>query len=143
MPQLPKTKAKEVGNAESTAFEALPAGPYVAALKDCKVAPKEGPSGPYWIWEFEVGQPEEYAKRRLWVNTSLSEAADWKLKEVFDAFGADYDTDTDELINQVVLLQVSQRIIEQGSRKGDLGNNVDRVLPYDISADLEGQEELI
>lgn len=142
MPQLSKTQAKRVGAAEGGAFEVLPEGPYVCQLKDVRVAPKEGPAGPYWVWEFEVGQPEEHAKRKLWVNTSLSENADWKMKEMFDAFGAETDTDTDDLIGQVATLIVSQRIIEQGPRKGQTGNNVDQVLKWDEDYH-EGDDDLI
>lgn len=147
MPQLDKKTAKRVDDTEGSSFEAIPEGIYVALLKDCKVAPKEGPAGPYWTWEFEVADGpdggDEYTHRRLWVNTSLSENADWKMQEIFKAFGVGSNTDTDTLTNEVVRLVVSQRIIEQGARKGQMSNNVDQVLPWEPGPEDEGDDELI
>lgn len=129
MPKLPKATAKAVGEAESSSFDPLPEGPYVAKLTGVEV--REGQKGPYWSWEFSVVEPDDHENRKLWTNTSLSDSAAWKLKEVFEAFGVAADTDTDELIGQVVKLAVTQRVIEQGARAGDIGNNVDRVMAYD------------
>jgi hypothetical protein len=130
MAKLPKATAKAAAEAESGSFEALPAGPYIGKLT-AVVTDKEGPSGPYWVWEFEVVSPDEFANRKLWANTSLSDKAVWKLKEMFDAFGYTTDSDTDELIGEQVKLMVSQRVIASGTRSGEMGNNVDRVLSYD------------
>jgi hypothetical protein len=63
------------------------------------------------------------------VNTSLSDAADWKMKEMFEAFGVPADTDTDELLGKEIWLAVSQRVIEKGARMGETGNNVERAMP--------------
>lgn len=129
-PQLPKDKAKEVDETEPTAFEALPEGIYLGTLID--VESKEGPAGEYWSWKFGellgVEDEKKYPGHQ-WVNTSLSEAADWKMKEVFDGFGVPANTDTDELLSKQVWLVVSQRTIEKGSRMGEIGNNVERVMP--------------
>jgi hypothetical protein len=126
MPKLDKKTATRVGNAEGSSFEALPEGPYLARLREVTV--RDGNKGPYWSWEFEV-VGGEHDGRRLWVNTSLSENADWKMKEVFEAFGYSTDSDTDEMVGELVKLIVSQRIIERGARQGEVGNNVDTVMP--------------
>lgn len=137
MATLPKAVAKRVDAHEDDEFEALPAGVYVASLLEVD-ATKEGPKGPYWSWQFKV-EDEEYEGRRLFNNTSLSEKADFKMKETFDAFGVPSSTDTDELIGHVVKLAVSQQTIQGGSRDGQLGNQVDKLLKYD-SAD-DGDED--
>lgn len=128
MPKLGKQKAASVADQETSSFEALPEGVYICSLKQVEV--REGQKAPYWSWEFEVIQPDEHENRKLWVNTSLADNAEWKLKEVFEAFGVPTTTDTDELIGQVAKLIVTQRTIERGARAGEIGNNVDRVLPY-------------
>lgn len=131
MAKLPKKVAKAASEAESSSFDALPPGPYVAKLTQVITDRPDGPSGPYWVWEFDVVAPDEYANRKLWANTSLSDKASWKLKEMFDAFGYTTDTDTDDLISETVKLMVSQAPITKGTRAGEIGNNVDRVLAYD------------
>lgn len=126
MPKLDKTTANAVNSAESTDLTPLPASTYNARLQGVEV--REGQKAPYWSWEFKI-EDTDYNGRRIWVNTSLSTNAAWKMREVFDAFGADPDTDTDELCGQSVRLVVTQRAIETGNRAGQIGNNVDRVLP--------------
>lgn len=130
MAKLPKKVAAAADQAETGQFDALPAGPYAARLVEVKTD-GEGAAGPYWVWKFEVVTPTEFEGRNLWANTSLSEKALWKIKEMFDAFGYTTDSDTDDLINEVVKLIVVQRPIEKGSRAGQIGNNVDKVLPFD------------
>ena len=137
MAKLPKAVAKKAEEAESSSFEALPAGPYFGKLTSV-ATDKEGQAGPYWVWEFEVTSPDEHKGRKLWANTSLSDNAVWKLKEMFDAFGYTTDSDTDELIGETVKLIVSQRVIGSGARKGELGNNVDRVLSADGEDSVDG-----
>lgn len=125
--KLNKTIAKKVDQQEDRGeFEVLPAGIYECKLRE--VTAQDGQKAPYWKWEFEIVE-DEYKGRRLWLNTSLSEAALWKFKEVFKAFGVTPDTDTDELVDEHVMCVVSQSIIQAGSRKGEMGNNVDNVRP--------------
>ena len=128
MPKLNKNLAKQADEAEVQDFSPLPEDTYRAKLLE--VEQKEGrQSGkPYWNWTFEVTEGD-HTGRRLWVITSLSEKALFKLKEVFQAFGYTTDSDTDEMIGEEVRLVVSQMVIEQGKRAGQIGNQVDQVLP--------------
>lgn len=128
MPKLDKKTAGAV-NESSSSFEPLEAGVYYLRLRDVDGS-REGPSGPYWSWEFDVIQSttESNPSGRLWNNTSLSEAAQFKMKETFDAFGVPTDTDTDELIGECVKAVVSVRTIQQGARKGELSNQIDRLV---------------
>jgi hypothetical protein len=93
---------------------------------------KAGPAGPYWVWEYETveveGQP---ANRRFWDNTSLSEKAIGRLGKVFEAFGVDTDTDTEDLIGNIVTLDVGQETINKGDRMGEKRNVVRNVLSVD------------
>jgi hypothetical protein len=126
MPKMSKAVAKAAAEAAgSSSFDPIPDGTYVVKLLGVDGS-REGPSGPYWSWEFEV-RDEEYLGRKLWTNTSLSEKAAWKLKEAFDAFGADLDTDTDELIGRLCVAVVSIRTIQQGARAGEETNQIERL----------------
>lgn len=141
MAKLTPDLQEGVKNAQSSGFDPLPDGAYHLRLRDVDTT-KSGEKGPYWSWEFEIiddfewtpedaKTPQNAKGRRLWNNTSLSEKAFFKMKETFDAFGVDVDTDTDELIGKVVKGQVSQRTIQQGARKGELANQIDRLKPAD------------
>lgn len=137
MPKLDKKTAAAVEENEGSGFEPIPDGRYELQLRDVTVA--EGPQGPYWKWEFEIpDDAPDYQGRRFWVNTSLSERAQWKLKETFDAFEVPADTDTDELIGQRVIGYVSVGTINSGQRKGQKSNNVDNLYP--LSEGLEEED---
>lgn len=164
MPKLAKSVAKRVDKAEVQDFAAFEAGVMVLKLRNVKAdkngEPLVGPAGPYWIWEFEVVAPEKRKAirvnpktgtlvdddpinvkgRRMWVNTSLAESADWKLKEMFSAFGVTPDTDTDEIVGDMIKAQVTVGIQEKGANAGQPQNNVGKVMPYDGSAD-EGEDD--
>lgn len=129
MAKLNKTMAKKVDDADDSGFEPLEEGVYHFRLRDVDPT-KEGPKGPYWVWEFECVE-EPYINRRLWNNTSLSEAAMPIFKRTFKAFDVPVDTDTDELLGRLVRLVVSQRTIPEGPRQGEVTNQVNRVLPPD------------
>lgn len=140
MPKLDKKTAKAVAETETQSFDALPADVYIGRLDEVEV--RDGAKGPYWSWAFTVVSDkdgeEKFAGRKLWVNTSLSEKAHFKLKEVFDAFGYETDSDTDELIGESIKMLVEETIIEQGARKGQPGNNVVRCMPLDEDGESEG-----
>lgn len=139
MPKLPAKAAKAVDSTEAAGgFEPIPSGLYFAFLRSVEV--KDGPSGPYWVWEYEIPEDHEYGGRRFWNNTSLSEKSKPFLKKAFDAFGVSADTDTDELCGQMVTLRIGLRTISKGERQGETANTVSEVLPYD-GADLPDDDE--
>lgn len=134
MPKLNSDVAKKVDQAES-GFQPVPEGVYILQLMD-DVEVKEGAKGPYWRWTFEVpkeheGAELEHSGRRFWTNTSLSEAAYFKLQETFRAFGVPTDTDTEELVGRRVKAVIVMRTIQQGARKGELSNEIEKLLPLD------------
>lgn len=127
MPKLSTATASKVEEAESLDFEPMPEDIYEAVLAE-EVELAEGPNGPYWKWTFKI-TTSGYETRKQFVNTSLSEKALWKLKEMFEAFGVSADTDTEDLIGQPVKLMIVQRVIAKGARSGEVGNEVRQVLP--------------
>jgi len=132
MPKLSADVAAEVEKAEGQDFEAIDEGIYRAVLEG-EVEVKDGANGIYWRWVFKLTD-EGFTSRKMFLNTSLSEAARWRLNEVFKAFGVPADTDTDELIGKPVRLYIVQRIIQGGVRKGDMGNDIKQVLPPEDGA---------
>lgn len=117
MPKLNKTLAKKAREAEG--LGALEAGTYLGILN--KVTEKEGRESPYWEWEFSIvgtEEGEEIKGGRLWENTSLSERALWRLKDMFGSFGVELDTDTNELIGQYIWLVVGTEIQAEGAGAG-------------------------
>lgn len=109
----------------------------IYTMRLAEVSAATGDKGPYWIWKFQVPEDteEEHAKRykkwNQWLNTSLSEASAWRLKDVFAAFGVSTDTDTDELIGARVRVQIGSGVIGKGKRAGEPKNEVEKVLPLD------------
>lgn len=140
MPKLSKDHAKQVNDAEG-GFPVAEPGLYHLRLEDVDGS-RSGNAGPYWSWQFVVvgdaDGPCEYDGMKLWNVTSLSEKAAGIMKQTFDAFGVTSDTDTDDLIGQVVSAQVSVRTIQGDSpRAGQKANQIDRLLPKRPEFDLD------
>lgn len=144
MPKLNKTVAKRVAGVDPDAggnFEALEPGTYTGRLS--KVDEKTSSKGnEMWVWEFDelLDEDGNKAPGRLWVNTVLLPQSDWVMAQAFHAFGYTPDSDTDEIVGERCGLVVSKRVIEQGTRKGQMGNNVDRMIPID-GASAKGDDE--
>lgn len=142
MPALDRNTAEKVENAED-GFKPLDPGVYVVALlpgdggKGDDIDVREGDKGIYWSWTFEIpeldaeGEPMAHAGRRFWLNTSLSEAAFFRLKEVFAAFGVPTNFNTKELLGRRVRLQLNQSVQQSGKNAGKLVNQIEHVLPLD------------
>lgn len=130
MPKLNAETAKQVDKAED-GFKPIPDGVYVLELmQDVEVA--EGPSGTYWKWTFQIPEDaDEFGGRRFWMNTSLSSAAFWKLKETFQAFGVATDADTEDLVKKRVKGIIINTVIQKGPKKGQERNEIDKLMPLD------------
>lgn len=153
MPKLDDKKAAAVDKAED-GFKPVPEGTYIVQLME-DVDVKEGDKGTYWRWTFEVPKTAlvekdgeqveeelEYAGRRFWTNTSLSDAAYFKLKETFSAFGKPTNTDTAELVGLRVKAVITQRVIQGGQRKGEIGNEISKLLPLSHEDDAADAPEV-
>lgn len=126
MPKLSKVQTK--GLDAPSSFEPLDDGVYHGRLREVTAAVGKDSGKSYWKWEFEVVE-EPYINRRLWKNTPTEGAGSSMTSEIFEAFGASPDTDTDELCGEVIKLVVSTKTIQSGSRKGELGNEITRTAP--------------
>ena len=150
MARIADDLANEVDNYVPETFEPLEDGVYVLSFEE-DVEVKVGPKGPYWSWKFVARQEDNPSMTRtkvtLFHNTSLSKAAAFKLKETFVAFGVSANTDTEDLVGQKVRGHVSQQVIEQGKRKGEIGNQLEELLPLngavadDIDTELAKAEK--
>lgn len=121
-------------SAESSGFAALPAGRYVARLDEVKFKEaKDGSPGWNWVWKIVSGPGDEtkYKGRLQFTYTTLNENMAWKRKEIYEALDFPLDTDTDDMIGAMLVLDVSERPNAGGARKGEMGNNVDKHLQFD------------
>lgn len=144
MPKLDDTKAAAVDQAED-GFKPVEEGVYILQLME-DVDVKEGDKGTYWRWTFEIPKTHEgedlpNAGRRFWTNTSLSDAAYFKLKETFGAFGVPTNTDTADLVGRKVKALITQRVIQGGQRKGEIGNEISKLLPLSHDEAAEAATE--
>lgn len=139
MPKLTKTHAgkaaQAAGDWNDSGFEPLQPGWYLCRLLD--VEQREGKQAPYWSWKYE----EVSSKHWVWDNTSLSERAIGRLGKVFEAYGVPSDTDTDDLIGQLVNLELGVYTIPSGNRAGQLSNNIRSVAPGDTHPDIDDYAE--
>src|SRR3989304_7391119 len=71
-------------------FEALPAARYSFKVESVTLRESQSSENPYLNWELTV-TAEPYANRRLFMITSLSPKALWRLKAVFEALGVYQD----------------------------------------------------
>jgi hypothetical protein len=117
------------GSQSDTEFEPLPEGYYLATVESIKLSDNVGPSGFHqWIVVWRIKAPKAFAKRTQWDRRSLSPKASFKMRELYDGLGFEYDSDSDELIGESAILEISQAEITSGKRKGEMGNDVERVL---------------
>lgn len=131
MARLNDEVAAKVEAAESNSgFKLLDDGIYLVRLTE-DVTVKDGQKAPVWSWLFEVVEGQEGAGRKVYHNTSLSDAAFFKLKETFEAFGVSPATDTEELVGQQIRLNIVQKIAKFGKREGELVNEIKALLPKD------------
>lgn len=133
MPKLPTSAATAAkAAAESSGFTAIDEGTYEARLTGVVAKNAKSSGNPMWVWELEIVEPP-YRGRKLWVNTVLTDNAMWKVGEMFAAFNADTNADTDELVGDHCLVDVVQRVMEGGARAGQTGNDVNRAHPLETA----------
>lgn len=144
MPKLPSNIQKAAENSEVQDFSAIPGGLYRVRVAEIETDATSAAGNPKWVFKVKVEAgpndlgDESHKNRTLFEHCALTEEAAWKLKSIFTALGYTMDSDADELIGDVCLVQVSQTEIASGNRKGQTGNNIDAWL-----ADVDGGEELV
>lgn len=137
MPKLPSEAAKKATESAGGGFSPLEEATYRCRLVEVEAKTAASSGNPMWVWKLETADEKSEGKF-LWVNTVLTDKAMWKVAEMFAAFNADTDTDTDELIGEFCNADVVQRVIEKGARAGQMGNDVARAWPIEGSAPAAG-----
>lgn len=74
----------------SEGLGAIPKGEYPVVVKEAKLATGQASGKPYIFWRLAITEGE-YANRQLFLRTSLSENALWRLKSIFRNLGLDVD----------------------------------------------------
>lgn len=109
-----------------TSRDPLPEGVYDVTISKVEQVVSKSSGNPMLKVEFDVQDPE-YIGRKLWANYVLTEAAMWKVKELFDSLGLDtssmVDMDTDELIGLSCKAKVAQREYE-----GNVQNEIKKTM---------------
>lgn len=134
MPKLSKVVAKKVDSAEEwgQGRQLLEEGRYAARLR--KVEVREGESGragswSWWLTKIHDEDGKGYGGTQF-LNTSLSEKAFGRLKQVFNAFGYTSDSDTDEMLGEWVGIYVTQERQAQGKNAGKMRNEIQYVFEF-------------
>lgn len=133
MPKLDRKTAQKVETSEEwgTGRSLLPEGRYAVRLM--KVEERPGNVAPQWSWW--LTQPHDETGKKysgtLFLNTSLSEKALGRLKQVFHAFGYSFDSDTDEMIGEWVGVYVTQEVQTQGANAGKTRNEIQYLFEFE------------
>lgn len=128
MPVLPATMQTQANEAaeQGNQFAALPPGVYTARLAKVNATKAKSSDNPMWELEFDDVRDLEGNKKpgRQWTNLVLIDQVMWKVGQFFAAFGVPSSVNTDELVGFRCRLQIGVRVITQGQRTGQEGNEV-------------------
>lgn len=125
-------------------FEAVPEGVYDVTIETVEVRDSKSSEHDYFNWEFKItGPDDDYEGQHLWMITSLSPRALFRLKDVFEVLGVledemtlDWDDDVEitpstgpmllepDVIGMPCCVKVTNELYEGKER-----NRVDDVLP--------------
>lgn len=110
MPKLPKER-QDGANAQEPQGEYKPIKPgkYVMRLTEVEEGEtgpdSTNPGTPKWVWKLQVDKDyhPELRKGGPWSTSffehvPITEKMDWKMRQLFEAFGYTVDSDTDEII---------------------------------------------
>ena len=104
----------------------LPEGVYPASIAKVEQALSKSSGNPMLKVEFNI-EADGYQGRKVWSNYVLTEAAMWKVQELFSALGLDTDAileiDTDELVGMTCNLKIAQREYE-----GNIQNEIKKAM---------------
>src|SRR5262245_54495415 len=85
-------------------FAVVPAGTYPVVVSEVQLRESGNSDHPYINWRLEITEGE-FEGRNLWLMTSLSPKALWRLKEVFenlDVYSDEIELEVDEETNQMI-----------------------------------------
>jgi hypothetical protein len=95
----------------SSAFDVLPEGAYDGEIVKAELKTNKAGDGQYINFEWEVTNPENDKKMKVWDIASLKPQALWKLKEVMEAFKMDtegaMEIDLEDFVGQEATLNLA------------------------------------
>ena len=95
--------------------EPMPEGVYPASVAKVEQVLSKSSGNPMLKIEFNI-MDEAFAGRKVWGNYVLTEAAMWKVQELFTALGLDADSileiGTDDMVGMTCNLKIAQREYE-------------------------------
>jgi len=163
MPKLSKKLTKSVAKAEALqGFSLIEPGKYFAKLKDVEVR-ETNAGGTMWVAVWHDIRHVKTGKKvpgQQWQNLNLpmdtmpegytkgeekfKQAQDisaGRLKAFFEALGYEVDSDTDEMIGEVAVIQIAVRTISSGSRQGEKANEVNGVESAEEFGDIPESDD--
>jgi len=122
----------------STELEVIPPGYVLAQVSGCNQVLARSSGKPTINWEFTIQDPEAYAGRKAFYNTSLQPQALWNLKRVLTALGwpeddleGELDFDEEDTLGMECILEIEEDIYE-----GRTVSRVARVLSSDADVEI-------
>ena len=114
---------------EDSDFEPIPAGIYTGVIDEIEERESKSGPHPYLNWTLIIGGDGEFSGRKLWMMTSFSPKALWRLRDTLIGLGCDakklkqkFEFDPVNYINVPVQIEVSQETYD-----GKLQNRVDSI----------------
>lgn len=113
-----------------------PMGPgfFEIEVTKCEVTTSQRTGNPYMAWELTVINDEEYAGRKLFFNTGLTQKSLWTLKRALEALNFEQDSINDddltfgEICESVIGEQAVAEVVIR-EYQGTERDNVQRLLP--------------
>lgn len=123
-------------NDVQSGFPLFPDGLYVVEISEKSRVGKSQAGNAKIIWFAKILDPEEFVDQTITWETSLTPAALWRLKEMTDAVGLDYDEDgfdTDDAAGSTLIVRNEQKVWE-----GELRNNITKF--FHVNTDIEDMQ---
>jgi hypothetical protein len=116
-------------------MEPVPEGPYIVAITDGKLKPTKAGDKEMIAWEFTV-QEGEFAGRKLFTNSVLTDECLWSLMALCEAAGkpipkGELDFDPLDYFGCQLVVNAIQKEYPEGS--GKMTNNVNSFAAYEPS----------
>jgi hypothetical protein len=123
--------ATRPADGEDREYDELEDGFYLARCEKVVEGDKAGPSGyPQTRFQWRMIKPS--ARRVQSDFVSMSPAAAWRMRMIFDACDLTYDSEPEEVVGETAIIQIEQQIQERGQRKGEM---VAKIVEYFNSED--------
>jgi uncharacterized protein DUF669 len=120
---------------EVESFAAIPQGEYAVIVEEVEMRESQSSEYPYLNWKLKVTEGE-HEGRYVWMMTSLSPKALWRLKESLDNlevplddFNLVVDEDTNFVTNPPLVGLAAIAPVREDEYQGRITNKVDMLLP--------------